>query len=79
MKTLTGTVVANKMHKTVVVELPLIYVHPLYKKAMKRATRVKVHSDTEIAVGSEVGIVEVKPISKDKHFKVVSVVTKTAK
>ncbi len=76
MKSLIGTVVANKMAKTVIVEIARTYKHPLYKKAIKRSTRLKVHSDSPVAVGTVVKIDSTRPISKEKHFKIAEVMQK---
>lgn len=70
MKSITGKVVSIKMAKTVVVERELFKKHPLYKKTMKRNRRVKAHTDMELNVGDTVKLVGVKPISKEKHYKV---------
>lgn len=73
MKNIIGKVVSNKMAKTIVVELERQTVHPLYKKIIRRTKKVKVHSeDGTLKVGDTVKIVSTRPISKEKHFKVVS-------
>ncbi|MBI4990607.1 30S ribosomal protein S17 [Candidatus Gottesmanbacteria bacterium] len=72
MKTLTGKVVSTKMAKTIIVEVVRQNVHPLYKKIMHRSTRYKVHNeDSSVKEGDTVKIVSVRPISKDKHYKVI--------
>ncbi len=72
MRTLTGRVVSLKMAKTIIVEVERQNVHPLYKKIMRRSTRYKVHNeDSSIKEGDTVKIVSVKPISKDKHYKII--------
>lgn len=69
-KTLKGTVVATKMQNTAVVEVSWKAPHPLYKKLLKRSKKHKVDTTGfEVKVGDVVTIVETKPISKDKHFK----------
>ncbi len=74
MRTLTGKVVSVKMGKTIVVEIARQIIHPLYKKIMHRTTRLKVHNEIEdIKEGDNVRIVSVRPISKNKHFKVLEV------
>lgn len=74
MRTLTGKVVSVKMGKTIVVEIARQIVHPLYKKIMHRTTRLKVHNEIgDIKEGDKVQIVSTRPISKDKHFKVLKV------
>lgn len=71
MKTIVAKVVSTKMAKTVVVEVGRQKVHPLYKKVMRRTNRFKAHTDETFQVGDMVKIVSTKPISRDKHFKVV--------
>ena len=75
MKTLSGIVVSNKMTKTVVVEVTRFRVHPLYKKAMKRTSRIKAHTDTLIELGTAVKLVAIRPVSTGKHYKVAQVLT----
>lgn len=73
MKSLIGKVVSCKMAKTIIVEIDRQLVHKLYKKIMHRSRRYKVHNeDTSVKVGDLVKIVGVKPLSKDKHFKVIA-------
>jgi len=68
-----GTVISNKMQNTLIVKVITKRRHPLYKKLITRAKKFKVHSQTDIKVGQKVKIIETKPISKDKHFKVIEV------
>lgn len=71
MKILTGKVVSTKMNKTIVVEVVRQTKHPLYKKIIKKSKRYKVHqSGQDLELGDIVKIGPVKPISKEKHFKV---------
>lgn len=71
MKILAGKVVSNKMSKTLVVAVERKTLHPLYKKIVKKTKRFKVHYDTgDIKIGDLVQIVATKPISKEKHFKI---------
>ena len=75
MKTITGKVVSSKMNKTVVVEVLKQRVHPLYKKVMRSEKRYKAHFEgMELKEGDMVKIIQVRPISKDKHYKVVEVI-----
>lgn len=74
MLTKVGTVVSNKMQKTVVVKVTTIVKHPLYKKQMKRTKKFKAHDEIGVHFGQKVKIVEIRPISKDVHFKVLEVV-----
>lgn len=74
-KVFRGKVVSTKMKDTVVVEVSRLLPHPLYKKLLKRSKNYKVDSrGVEVAVGNMVKIVETKPLSKDKYFKVLEVV-----
>ncbi|HBB76498.1 MAG: 30S ribosomal protein S17 [Candidatus Levybacteria bacterium RIFOXYA1_FULL_41_10] len=71
MKTLEGVIVSLKMQNTAVVEVAWRTPHPLYKKLMKKSKKYKVDtSGLDLSLGQIVKIVETKPISKDKHFKV---------
>lgn len=71
-KVLAGKVVGIKMQDTVIVEVVRRTPHPLYKKLVKRSKKFKVdRNGQEVVVGQDVKIVETRPISKDKHFKVV--------
>lgn len=70
-----GTVVGAKMQKTVIVEIITRVKHPIYKKQVKKTTRLKAHDDLEVKVGQKVKIQETKPISKDVHFKTMEVIS----
>ena len=71
-KILSGIVVSDKMNKTVVVSVTRFVKHPKYKKFIKISKNYKAHDETnKYKVGDKVDIVETKPLSKDKHFKVV--------
>lgn len=70
-KVLSGKVIANKMQNTAVVEVTRFVPHKLYKKLLKRSKNFKVDTTgVEVTVGQAVKIVETKPVSKDKHFKI---------
>lgn len=72
MKEITAKVVSNKMKKTVVVEVERQVKHPLYKKIIKRTKNIKAHNeDLSLLVGDLVKIIPVRPMSRDKHYKVV--------
>ena len=76
-KVLEGVVVSLKMQKTAVVEVTRTAPHPIYKKLIKRDKKIK--ADTaglSLSVGDRVKIRQTKPISKDKHFKIVEVLKK---
>ena len=68
-KTLTGTVVSDKMDKTVVVSVERVTRHPLYGKTIKTHKKYKAHNENnEAKMGDTVRICECRPISKDKSF-----------
>jgi len=72
-----GRVVSDKMEKTVVVQVSDRKSHPLYKKVMQRRVRFKAHDEgNECKIGDLVRIMETRPISKDKRWRVVEVVEK---
>lgn len=72
-KVLKGVVVSDKMDKTVVVEVTRFVEHKKYGKRIKKTKNYKAHdADNTKKVGDVVEIEEVRPISKDKHFKVIS-------
>ncbi len=71
-RTLKGTVVSDKMEKTIVVSVTRFVKHPKYKKYMKITKKYKAHDEGNAAqVGEIVTIRETKPLSKDKHFELV--------
>jgi small subunit ribosomal protein S17 len=71
---ITGVVTSNKMTKTVVVEISRKYRHPLYKKVVHSSKRVKAHDELDCQIGDQVKIVASKPISREKHWVVESIV-----
>ena len=74
-KTRIGKVVSDKMDKTVVVAVVGLEPHKLYKKAVKRTVKFKAHDEANDAhVGDTVQIMETRPLSKDKRWRVVKVV-----
>lgn len=76
-KTRVGKVVSDKMDKTIVVAIEDRVVHPLYKKIMKRTYKLKAHDENnECGVGDRVEVMETRPISKDKRWRLVSIVEK---
>ncbi len=76
-KVRTGIVVSDKMNKTIVVELEDRKQHALYGKIMRSNSKVKAHDEEETAgVGDRVRIAETRPLSKDKHFRLVEIVEK---
>ena len=76
-KTQVGTVVSDKMDKTVVVSIQDNVKHPLYKKIIKRTVKFKAHDEkNECVIGDRVMIMETRPISKDKNWRVVQIIEK---
>ncbi len=76
-KTRVGIVVSDKMDKTVVVAIRDTVKHPLYKKIVKRTVRFKAHDEkNEAAVGDKVLIMETRPLSKDKNWRLVEIIEK---
>ena len=71
---MTGIVTSNKMTKTVVVELSRTYRHPLYKKVVHSSKRVKAHDELDCQIGDQVKLVASKPISREKHWVVESII-----
>lgn len=71
-KTLVGEVVSTKMQKTVVIKIERKFTHPKYRKVIIRHKKYKAHNeDLDLKIGDKVKIEETRPISKDKHFKVI--------
>ena len=76
-KTRLGRVVSNKMDKTAVVVLETVRHHRLYKKAIRRMTRYKVHDEkNECGIGDLVRLVETRPLSKEKRWRVAEIISK---
>lgn len=76
-KTRVGTVVSDKMDKTVVVAIQDNVKHPLYKKIIKRTVKFKAHDEENACgVGDKVKIMETRPLSKDKRWRVVEIIEK---
>ena len=76
-KTRIGTVVSDKMDKTIVVAVEDSYQHPLYKKTMKRTLKLKAHDENnECGIGDTVEVMETRPLSKDKRWRLVRIIEK---
>ena len=76
-KTRVGTVVSNKMYKTVVVAIQDNVRHPLYNKIVKRTVKLKAHDEENICnEGDKVLVTETRPLSKDKRWRVTEIITK---
>lgn len=71
-----GLVVSNKMEKTVVVLLERRTQHPLYGKTVKMSNKVKAHDEIGCDIGDTIEIMETRPISKEKHWRVTRIVEK---
>ena len=76
-KSRVGVVVSDKMDKTIVVAVKDSVQHPLYKKIMKRTVKFKAHDEkNECGVGDRVEIMETRPISADKRWRLVQIIEK---
>ena len=76
-KTRTGKVVSDKMDKTIVVAVVDNVKHPLYSKIVKRTYKLKAHDENnECKVGDRVKVMETRPLSKDKRWRLVEIVEK---
>ena len=76
-KTRVGTVVSDKMDKTIVVEIKERVRHPLYGKIMNQTSKLKAHDENnECGIGDTVSIMETRPLSKDKCWRLVEIVEK---
>lgn len=76
-KSRTGIVTSDKMDKTVVVEVTQYVRHAMYKKYVKRTVRLKAHDENnECGVGDTVRLMETRPLSRDKRWRVVSIIEK---
>lgn len=73
-KTRQGTVVSDKMDKTVVVRVERVVQHPMYKKYVRQRKNYKAHDpDNRCKNGDQVSIIEIRPLSKDKRWRVQSI------
>ena len=76
-KTRVGKVVSDKMDKTIVVAIADSVQHPLYKKIIKRTYKLKAHDENnECRIGDKVKVMETRPLSKDKRWRLVEIVEK---
>ena len=76
-KTLVGKVKSNKMEKTIVVAIEDRVKHPLYKKIVDRTYKLKAHDENnECNIGDRVKVMETRPLSKDKRWRLVEIVEK---
>ena len=76
-KTRIGKVVSDKMDKTIVVAVQDNVEHPLYKKIVKRTYKLKAHDENnECGIGDTVKVMETRPLSKDKRWRLVEIIEK---
>lgn len=76
-KTRVGKVISNKMEKTIVVAVEDHVKHPLYSKIIKRTYKLKAHDENnDCSIGDKVRVMETRPISKDKRWRLVEVMEK---
>lgn len=76
-KTLIGIVDSNKMDKTIVVKVETSVKHPIYKKVVKRTYKLKAHDEENVCqIGDKVKVMETRPLSKDKRWRLVEVMEK---
>ena len=76
-KTRVGKVVSDKMDKTVVVSIEDNVKHPLYKKIIKKTVKLKAHDENnQCGIGDRVLVMETRPLSKDKRWRVVEIIEK---
>ena len=76
-KTRTGKVISDKMDKTIVVAIEEHVKHPLYKKVVKNTYKLKAHDENnECGIGDNVKVMETRPLSKDKRWRLVEIVEK---
>jgi small subunit ribosomal protein S17 len=72
-----GNVIGNKMNKTVIVAVERSMIHPVYKKVLRRVTKLKAHDEGNVCkIGDRVKLIETRPISKDKNWRVVQIMQK---
>ncbi len=76
-KTKIGKVISNKMEKTIVVAIEESVKHPLYGKVVKRTYKLKAHDEENVCgIGDKVKVMETRPLSKDKRWRLVEIVEK---
>jgi small subunit ribosomal protein S17 len=76
-KTRVGKVISDKMDKTIVVAVENRVKHPLIGKIVKRTLKLKAHDETnECRIGDRVRVMETRPLSKDKHWRLVTIIEK---
>ena len=76
-KSKTGVVTSDKMDKTITVSVETVKRHPLYKKVVKTSNKYKVHDEAnEAKIGDIVRIIETRPLSKDKRFRLKQIISR---
>ena len=76
-KTRIGVVVSNKMNKTVTIAIERRVPHPIYKKYFKKTTKLMVHDEKqECGIGDKIKVMETRPLSKNKRWRLVEIVEK---
>jgi len=76
-KVMIGTVTSDKMDKTIVVSVETNVKHPMYKKIVKRTYKLKAHDEkNECHIGDKVKVMETRPLSKDKRWRLVEILEK---
>ena len=76
-KVLIGTVTSNKMDKTIVVSVETSVKHPIYGKVVKRTYKLKAHDEeNQCQIGDKVKVMETRPLSKDKRWRLVEIIEK---
>ena len=76
-KTRVGVVVSDKMDKTITIAVKYRVRHPLYGKIMNRTNKIKAHDEeNQCGIGDTVKIMETRPLSKDKHWRLVEIIEK---
>ena len=76
-KTRVGQVVSDKMDKTIVVAIKTKVMHPLYGKTVNKTTKLKAHDENnECKIGDRVRVMETRPLSRDKHWRLVEIIEK---
>lgn len=77
-KTYIGIVTSNKMDKTITVSVNILKKHPLYNKQIKKTTKILAHDEkSEANIGDKVQIIETRPLSKRKNFRLQSIIEKS--
>ena len=76
-KTRVGRVISDKMDKTIIVSIETSVKHPLYKKIIKRSSKLKAHDENnECSIGDRVRIMETRPLSKEKRWRLAEIIEK---